>query len=732
MNNFDFSSLNTEQKAALVETEGAVLVTAGAGSGKTRLLTHRVAFLLSKGISPYNILAITFTNKATREMAERVKAMCPDGDRIWISTFHSMCAKILRMDADALGYNRNFTIYAEDDSEKVVKEILNEMSLAEDKWKKNVLFHISNWKNTIMSLAEYERACAAVVDIKKIVLIIDEYEKRLKKNNALDFDDLLIKTYKLFLNHDEIRLKYAQRFEYILVDEFQDTNTVQYELVRQLASVHGNIFVVGDEDQCIYSWRGANFKNIFNFKKDFQNVKVFKLERNYRSTGKILERANKLIAHNSSRLEKKLWTERQGGDEPVIYNAVDERDEALFVANTIERLLRQGYKPSDFAILMRLNALTRNLEEALLSYNIPHKIYGGFKFYERAEIKNIIAYLRLFVNMDDDIAFQKVINFPRRGIGDGALSKMKHLAGDKSLLRALVDGNYEVEPALQKKLENFMQTYCGLSEIDMPLADFVSEVISKFKIKDAYDTKTEEGFDKQMNISSFEGAVREFAKLNPTASLSDFLESITLASDSDEIGEGGSVTIATVHAVKGLEFRVVFIIGLEEGIFPISRANSADDIEEERRLMYVAVTRAEEKVILTHCSKRFLYGKTSYEIPSRFCKELGFYEYKPKKIEETSVFGGGRSYSASAPTQTSFGGFTFNKATILGGEQPSEIKPTVEVGKYKPGQMVEHPKFGKGEIKSISDDGLVGDIAFEGFGIKSLMLEIAPLKILEG
>lgn len=731
MNNFDFSSLNTEQQAALVETEGAVLVTAGAGSGKTRLLTHRVAFLLSKGISPYNILAITFTNKATREMAERVKTMCPDGDRIWISTFHSMCAKILRMDADALGYNRNFTIYAEDDSEKVVKEILNEMSLAEDKWKKNVLFHISNWKNTIMSLAEYERACSAVVDIKKIVLIIDEYEKRLKKNNALDFDDLLIKTYKLFLNHDEIRLKYAQRFEYILVDEFQDTNTVQYELVRQLASVHGNIFVVGDEDQCIYSWRGANFKNIFNFKKDFPNVKVFKLERNYRSTGKILERANKLIAHNSSRLEKKLWTERQGGDEPVIYNAVDERDEALFVANTIERLLRQGYKPSDFAILMRLNALTRNLEEALLSYNIPHKIYGGFKFYERAEIKNIIAYLRLFVNMDDDIAFQKVINFPRRGIGDGALSKMKHLAGDKSLLRALVDGNYEVEPALQKKLENFVQTYCGLSEIDMPLADFVSEVISKFKIKDAYDTKTEEGFDKQMNISSFEGAVREFAKLNPTASLSDFLESITLASDSDEIGEGGSVTIATVHAVKGLEFRVVFIIGLEEGIFPISRANSADDIEEERRLMYVAVTRAEEKVILTHCSKRFLYGKTSYEIPSRFCKELGFYEYKPKKIEETSVFGGSRSFGASAPTQTSFGGFTFNKSTILGGEKSSEIKPTVEIDKYKPGQKVEHPKFGKGEIKSISDDGLVGDIAFEGFGIKSLMLEIAPLKILE-
>lgn len=722
MSKFDINLLNSEQRAALVETEGAILVTAGAGSGKTRLLTHRVAFLLEKGVSPYNILAITFTNKATREMAERVSAMCDEGDRIWISTFHSMCAKILRMEIDRLGYSKSFSIYDESDSEKVVKEILNECAMAEERWKKPVLFHISNWKNTVMSLAEYEDASSAVVDIKKITKVIAEYENRLKKNNALDFDDLLIKTYKLFLSCEDVRLKYAERFRYILVDEFQDTNSVQYELVRLLASVHGNIFVVGDEDQCIYSWRGANFQNIFNFKKDFPNVKVFKLERNYRSTGKILERANKLIAHNSSRLEKKLWTDKEGGDEPVIYNAIDERDEALFVASTIERMIRKGAEPADFAILMRLNALSRSLEEALLSYNIPHKIYGGFKFYERAEIKNVVAYLRLFVNPSDDIAFLKVVNFPRRGIGDGAIAKLKALAGSKPLLEVLLDGSVDEEPAIAKKLENFIEIYKGLSALNLPLADFASEVINKFGLREAYDKKTEEGFDKLMNISSFEAGVKEFARLNPEAGLSEFLESITLSSDSDEIGEGGSVTIASVHAVKGLEFKTVFIVGLEEGLFPISRATSSDDIEEERRLMYVAVTRAEEKVIMSHCTKRYLYGKTSYQIPSRFCKELGFYEYKPKKIEETSVFGGGMSFGQKS-------GYNFDKNVILGVK--NEEKPKIDTKKYEAGQLVEHPKFGRGKIMAISSDYLVGDINFEGFGMKSLMLEIAPLKIVE-
>ena len=722
MNSFDISSLNDEQQKALLQTEGAVLVTAGAGSGKTRLLTHRIAFLISKGVDPFNILAITFTNKATREMLERVEKMCDDGDKVWISTFHSMCAKILRIEIERLGYSRSFTIYAEDDSEKVVKEILNEMSLAEDKWKRNVLFHLSNWKNTATTLSEYEEAMHDVVDIKKIVKIMAEYENRLKKNNALDFDDLLIKTLQLFKQNDDVLYKYANRFRYILVDEFQDTNTVQYELLKTLASVHGNIFVVGDEDQCIYSWRGANFKNIFMLKKDFPDVKIFKLERNYRSSKSILDRANKLIANNRSRYDKKLWTEKAEGDAPVIYNALDERDEALFVASKIENMLRLGAKPSDFAILMRLNALTRNLEEALLSYNIPHKIYGGFKFYERAEIKNVISYLRLFVNPDDDVAFLRVINFPKRGIGDGAIKKLKDLAGGQSLLKTILSDELSLDVQLRNKLKPFIETYKFLSNLSIKPDDFVCEVIDKFKLRDAYDFKTEDGLNKIMNLSAFEAGVKEYVKLNENATLSDYLENITLTTDADAIGEEGFVTIATVHAVKGLEFKYVFIIGLEEGIFPISRSNSSEDLEEERRLMYVAVTRAEEKVFLTHCSKRFLYGKTSYQIPSRFCKELGFYDFKPFKISKN------RDALDDFGFNNSKNNFDFKTQVF---ENKSQISAKYDVSKYKEMQKVRHPKFGEGVIEKISSDGLVADINFVGFGIKSLMLEIAPLTILE-
>lgn len=720
MNNFDMSSLNQEQQQALLQTEGPVLVTAGAGSGKTRLLTHRIAYLLAKGVSPYSILAITFTNKATREMNERVKIMCDEGDKIWISTFHSMCAKILRQDIDKIGYTRSFSIYAEDDSEKVVKEILNDMSLNEDKWKKEILWHLSNWKNTVLSLSDYQSAMKDVVDIRKIVQVMNEYESRLKKNNALDFDDLLIKTYQLFVRNENVKNYYAKRFQYILVDEFQDTNTVQYELLKLLASVHGNIFVVGDEDQCIYSWRGANFKNIFRFKNDFSNVKVFKLERNYRSTNAILEKANKLIAHNRSRLDKKLWTESLGGEEPTIYEANDERDEALFVAGAIERMIKQGDNPSDFAVLMRLNALTRNLEEAFLAYNIPHKIYGGFKFYERAEIKMLISYLRLFVNPDDDVALLRIINFPKRGIGDGTISKLKVLAGERSLLRTILE--YDLEESLRKKLEEFKITFKFLAQLDLRPDDFVSEMIEKFHLKQAFDSKTDEGFNKIMNISAFEGAVKEFVKLNPDANLSDFIESITLTSETDSIGEGGYVTIATIHAVKGLEFKNVFIIGLEEGIFPISRNNSFEDLEEERRLMYVAVTRAEKKLFLTHCSRRFLYGKTSYQIPSRFCKELGFYNFRAQKISQTGD---------PLAEFSSKSAFSFNKNDVFN-FKTEKSKSNIDISKYKVGQKVSHPKFGEGEIESISSDGLVADIIFDGFGRKSLMLELAPLTIMEG
>ena len=581
------------------------------------------------------------------------------------------------------------------------------------------MWHLSNWKNTVLSLADYQSAMKDVVDIRKIVQVMNEYESRLKKNNALDFDDLLIKTYQLFVKNEDVKNYYAKRFQYVLVDEFQDTNTVQYELLKLLASVHGNIFVVGDEDQCIYSWRGANFKNIFRFKNDFSNVKVFKLERNYRSTNVILEKANKLIAHNRSRLDKKLWTESLGGEEPTIYEANDERDEALFVASTIERMIKQGDSPSDFAVLLRLNALTRNLEEAFLAYNIPHKIYGGFKFYERAEIKMLISYLRLFVNPDDDVALLRIINFPKRGIGDGTISKLKAIAGEKSLLRTILEN--DLDDGISKKLEDFKTNFQFLSELNLKPDVFVSEMIEKFHIRQAFDTKTDEGFNKVMNISAFEGAVKEFVKLNPDADLADFLESITLTSETDAIGEGGFVTISTIHAVKGLEFKNVFIIGLEEGIFPISRNNSFEDLEEERRLMYVAVTRAEKKLFLTHCSRRFLYGKTSYQIPSRFCKELGFYNFKAQKISQTGD---------ALAEFSSKSAFSFNKNDVFN-FKTEKSKSNIDISKYKVGQKVSHPKFGEGEIESISSDGLVADIIFDGFGKKSLMLELAPLTIME-
>ncbi len=733
MENFDLLSLNDEQLAALKQTEGAVLVSAGAGSGKTKLLTHRVAYLIErKGVSPYNILAITFTNKAAGEMKERILNMGVGGEGVWISTFHSMCAKILRRDIQFLGYSKDFTIYSENDSEKVIKNILSERSISDEKIKKNLSFHLSNWKNGVLGLSQYLSLHQGEDDIAKIGLLMGEYEKELAKNNALDFDDLLRKTYQLFTNYPEILAYYAQRFKYVLVDEFQDTNSVQYDLVKMLASVHGNLFVVGDEDQCIYSWRGANFQNIFNIKKDFPDAQIFRLERNYRSTAPILQIANNVIQHNKARYDKKMWTDKKEGNEPTLYNAYDERDEALYVAKNIERLTCQGYEYKDIAVLMRLNALSRNFEEAFLSYNIPHRVFGGFKFYERAEIRNVIAYLRLFVNPKDDISFEKIINFPRRAIGDVAISKIKALSGQKSMLEVVLSDEIEKEGAIAKKLAAFKETFLALKDkqAGFTLSEFVEGVVSDFKIREAYNARDEEDMNRILNISSLISSVKEFEAANEDANLSQFLETITLKTDTDEIGEGGAVTIATVHAVKGLEFKVVFVVGLEEGIFPIIRTMKESDIEEERRLLYVALTRAEELLYLSHCSKRYLYHESQYQMLSRFIRELGLLSLsrvESKKASEEKKF---RSYyreneegfSPMREQPTNF----FSAKKFL---QKEEEKPLKDVSIYQVGQVVIHPRFGEGEIVSISDDGLVGDIIFEDFGKKSLMLELAPLEI---
>ena len=422
MSGYDIDSLNEEQRQALEQTEGVVLVTAGAGSGKTRLLTHRICYLIKeKNVSPYNILAITFTNKATNEMKERIYAMCEPG--VWISTFHSMCVRILRENIHFMdGYDKNFTIIAEADKDKIIKDLLKANGLEDDD-KSKVELHLDNIKNKGLDIDEYFSAFQDYEKTRELFLyqkVCEEYEEYLHKNNALDFDDLLNKTLFLFHNFKNVLLRYAERFRYILVDEFQDTNLVQYKLVKLLSSVHKNLFVVGDEDQCIYSWRGANFHNIFNLKNDFDDVKVFKLERNYRSTKNILNLANNVIANNRERLDKNLWTEKDSGEGPVVYTAFDERDEALFVAKTISDLVMEGCSYDDFAVLMRVNALSRSLEEGMMSFQIPYKLYGGFKFYERAEIRMILSYLSIFVNERDDISLIKIINFPKRGIGDVA------------------------------------------------------------------------------------------------------------------------------------------------------------------------------------------------------------------------------------------------------------------------------------------------------------------------
>ncbi|MGN1200753.1 MAG: ATP-dependent helicase [Candidatus Caccovivens sp.] len=705
MSSYDINSLNEEQRQALLETEGVVLVTAGAGSGKTRLLTHRICYLIEHGVAPYNILAITFTNKATNEMKERVLSMGCSG--VWISTFHSMCVRILRENIHYIeGYDKNFTIVTEADRDKILKDLLKKYQCEDDE-KQKVETHLDNIKNKGLDIDEYFLALREYdksANLKIYEKICFEYEQYLHKNNSLDFDDLLNKTLFLFNNYKkEVLNKYAERFRYILVDEFQDTNVVQYKLVKLLSSVHKNLFVVGDEDQCIYSWRGANFHNIANLKNDFENVKVFKLERNYRSTKNILTLANNVISNNRDRIKKELWTDKDQGTGPVVYNAFDERDEALFVAKTISDLLSEGYSYSDFAVLMRINALSRSFEDAFLSYDISYKLYGGFKFYERAEIRVILSYLSVFVNPKDEISLLKIINFPKRGIGDAAIAKLQEEAGESTVLEYLLSDKFAFSK-YKNKLESFVSNFKNLrDEMNaISLSDFVEKVIKTFGINLAYAGRDEEAINRLGNIDSLLSSVREYEDENEGATLSDYLANIMLRSDSDQIQENGFVSIATIHAVKGLEFKVVFVVGLEEGIFPLARATlSSAEMEEERRLMYVAITRAEEKIFLVHASKRFMYGKSNFQVRSRFVGELGIVDKKKPRLNLAND--------------------NFFKA---------EKEETFDSG-FAVGDKVFFARFGNGRIVNISDDGMVGDIEFEDVGMKSIMLNSKALEKVE-
>ena len=675
--------LNDEQLKPVLTTEGAVLVLAGAGSGKTRVLTSRIAYIVEElGVPAEAVLAITFTNKAANEMKERLGRIV-DVSRSWVCTIHSMCVRILRMFAAEVGIQQNFSIYSETERNNIIKKSFQECDLDDEKLLKSIKYHIANAKMLGFEPERYAEEYAGDRDIDEIVKVYARYQKHLHENNALDFDDLLNETRNLLKSNKEAREYLGGKFRYILVDEFQDTNAVQYEIISLLASVHGNLFAVGDDDQSIYGWRGAKIENILHFEKDFKDAKVFKLERNYRSTKQILKLANTVIRNNGRRKDKTLWTENDEGEPAKVKETDEESGEARYIAQTIANLLRQGYRYSDFAVLMRLNALTRSFEQEFTGDGIPYKVFGGFKFFERKEIKDLLAYLRLINNPFDSEAATRIINFPKRGIGAKTVEALQNYAfeNELSVYDALIDLDEIGFPSgTRQKLVDFrdlIKTWIVDSQ-DMPVNELVKKIIADTRMREAYADDSDDSINKRANIDEFINSVEEYSRLNPEATLTDYLNQVTLSSDTDEMDDGNYVTLATVHSVKGLEFRCVFICGLEENILPVSRAvENDDDMEEERRLMYVAITRAKERLYLTRSKSRYLYGRREFTARSRFLKELASEIELPKEVQRpkfgydswddpesygNSAYGGGRyasndDYGKRNSYGTSYGGY---------------------------------------------------------------------------
>lgn len=714
----DYSTLlNQEQLKPVTDTEGAVLVLAGAGSGKTRVLTYRIAYLIEKcGVSPNSILAITFTNKAAGEMKERIQAVTGQ-DGMWVMTFHSFCARVLRNDADKLGHNRNFSIYGEAESDRIITRILKENFPDDTDKKKTIRWNISAAKSIAMTPEQYAVRIKDHPECDLITQVYTKYEEELAKNNAFDFDDLLLKTFLLFAMHKDVLEKYQDRFLYVHVDEFQDTNKIQFLLVKMLVRKYGNIFVVGDDDQSIYGWRGADVGNILNFKKDYPDCRIYKLERNYRSSGNILKTANKVIANNVGRTGKQLWTDKEDGIEVSYRSMVEDKTEADFVLEQIMNLVKNhGYRYSDFAILVRINSITRIFEERMMSYGMPCKVIGGFKFYERKEIKDFIAYLRMAVNPADGESVTRIINFPKRGIGDACVEALIQACAERNM--SLFDGlmtldELELSPAYKKKLAQFAALAKDISEKkdDMPLDEYVKYVFDKVDFYSAYDVDDPEGRTKLENIDQFLTSVHEACADNPDVKLEEYLQMLSLMTDADETDEGDYITIATIHGVKGLEFRCVFIVGLEEGIFPSLRSDTTTaDVEEERRIMYVAITRARERLWLTNAGRRFRFGKWESNSVSRFVKESGLIA-AARKTEDRTVH------------------HTVQQA--LRRDLTPRFAKTAAAGKdisaFKAGVKVRHPKFGDGVIQDVTGEN--ARIAFEKLGVKVLNLRLAPLAV---
>ena len=752
--------MNERQKEAVQHTQGPLLIMAGAGSGKTRVLTHRMAYILAEEeVHPWNILAITFTNKAAREMKERVSQLVgPQAEDMWVSTFHSMCVRILRRDIELLGYQRSFTICDPSEQQTAMKRILKKLDIDSEKYDyRMILNRISQAKNDLEDVEEFNKKYTGYVE-QIIGKCYREYQKELAKSMTLDFDDLIMLTVQLFQKHPETLHYYQQKFQYIHVDEYQDTNHAQYRLVAMLAKKFKNICVVGDADQSIYGWRGADMSNILEFEKDYQNAKVVLLEQNYRSTKIILQAANHVIENNVNRKVKKLWTENEEGQAITYYRAQSEQDEGRYVLSQIQSLLRDGYHYDDFAILYRTNAQSRVMEENLLKSNIPFRLVGGQRFFERLEIKDLLAYLRLIVNPQDDLSFRRIVNSPKRGVGATSLEKLSNFASMHQFSLLEASSQTAISPLsgkAAKALEKFATTIEELRKMQefLSISEFVEQVIEKTGYLAALEQQhTMEADARIENIQEFISVAKQFEQdrleeESEESPLLQFLTDLSLVSDVDsDDGDGRMVTLMTLHAAKGLEFPVVFIIGLEEGIFPSSRSMMEhDDVEEERRLAYVGITRAEQKLFLTNAYSRLLYGRTQTNRPSRFVLEIGEELFDSKQQQS---YGSTSRQTASFGSKTSSSGSLFDKyreksqATAYQPKvvQPSSIQPVRKQivaandgAVWKVGDKVMHKKWNVGTVVKVTGEGTNQeiDVAFAGMGIKRLLASFAPIERIE-
>lgn len=777
-------TLNDMQELAVYHTDGPLLILAGAGSGKTRVLTHRVAYLIKeKGVEPYQIMAITFTNKAADEMRERIDKLVGFGaDQVWVSTFHSACVKILRRFADQVGYKNDFTIYDADDQKKVMRDIIKMMNLDTKLFKeKGVVAKISDFKNKLMTVSDVRDIATHDFKERTISQIYEEYQRILKKSNAMDFDDLIMKTVELFQKHPEVLEMYQERLRYIMVDEYQDTNMAQFKFVQLLASKYQNICVVGDDDQSIYKFRGADIGNILSFENHFENARVVKLEQNYRSTKNILDAANAVIKNNEGRKDKTLWCDEDRGDKIEVYQAEDGFAEAEMVADTIKEEVDNGRADyNDYAILYRTNAQSRALEEKLMMKNIPYKIIGGQNFYQRREIKDILAYLRIIANPTDDLSVERVINVPKRGIGQTTVDKVKTYARehDINLYEAFLKASDVpgINAGTASKIKGFTDMIEELSDMLGPSSELQVEgdelPSSPYSIKDVVDKlieltgyvaelvaeETDEADGRIENIDELVSKVAEYEENAEQPNLGEFLEEVSLVSDIDTLDENSSyVVMMTVHSAKGLEYPHIFLCGMEDGLFPSYMTIMSEDdeeLEEERRLAYVAITRAMKKLTVSYAKRRMIRGETQYNMISRFVKEIPTKIVNSKNVTDTMAHGMRKKNSFS-----NFGGYegslghgggyqgrrddsSNSDAVKAFKKKPSYGKPkskpsfgkefSVEKAEvdYKVGDRVVHQKFGEGTVKEIEDGPRDYQVTvdFDDFGQKMMMASFAKLE----